>query len=123
MIKSKHPHLKREAHTIEAMIHIYCEKQHGCQGQLCSECSELLNYANDRLDHCPFQEEKSTCANCQVHCYKPEMRQRIREVMIFSGPRMITRHPYLAFMHLAVDGRRRAPTLKKGKEKKAGSSS
>ena len=37
--------------------------------------------ADARLDRCPFRDEKPTCSNCLVHCYKPDMRERIREVM------------------------------------------
>jgi len=37
------------------------------------------------------------------------MRARVRDVMRFAGPRMLTRHPYLALMHLWVDGRCPAP--------------
>jgi hypothetical protein len=112
-MKNTHPRMVREAKTIAAMIHIYCARQHGCTERLCPECSDLQEYAIARLDRCPFQEEKPTCAKCPVHCYKPEMRQRIREVMKFSGPRMLLRHPYLAFMHLVVDGRRKTPALNK----------
>ena len=45
---------------------------------------------------------------CPTHCYKPEMRERVRAVMRYSGPRMLREHPVLAIAHLA-DGRRRAP--------------
>jgi hypothetical protein len=38
-------------------------------------------------------------------CYTPDMRERIRAVMRFSGPRMLLHHPWLALMHL-VDGLR-----------------
>jgi hypothetical protein len=31
------------------------------------------------------------------------MREQVRRVMRFAGPRMLFRHPYLAFMHL-IDG-------------------
>ncbi len=44
-----------------------------------------------------------------MHCYRPEMRQRVRDVMIFAGPRMLLRHPVLALLHLVVDERRPAP--------------
>jgi hypothetical protein len=37
------------------------------------------------------------------------MRERVREVMIFAGPRMLLRHPVLALLHLVVDERRPAP--------------
>jgi hypothetical protein len=37
------------------------------------------------------------------------MRERVKEVMKYSGPRMTYRHPLLAFFHL-VDGRKKAPS-------------
>jgi hypothetical protein len=88
------------------MIELYCEGQHGTHRALCSECRELLDYANLRLDKCPFQDGKTTCANCAVHCYKPAMRERVRVVMRWAGPRMVWRHPVLALAHL-LDGRRK----------------
>ena len=102
--------LRRELRTIEAMIAIRCAALHGGRrSRLCAECAELDAYARLRLDRCPFGPEKPTCANCQVHCYRPEMRERVREVMRFAGPRMLARHPWLALMHLLVDERRPAP--------------
>lgn len=104
--------LRRELRTIEAMIAIFCAARHGGgRGRLCGDCAELDRYAEERLARCPFGAAKSTCANCRVHCYKPAMRERVREVMRFAGPRMLGRHPYLALMHLLVDERRAAPKL------------
>ena len=103
--------MAREAKTIRCMIEIYCRDQHGGKAELCAECAELRDYALARLDKCPFQELKSTCVNCAVHCYKPEMRQRVRDVMRYAGPRMVWRHPVLALTHLLVDNRRPAPAL------------
>ena len=105
-----HPRMKRERRTIEAMSEIYCHAQHGTRGaELCADCRELRDYAVQRLDRCPFQETKSTCANCAVHCYKPDMRERVRAMMRFAGPRMLLYHPILAIWHLWVDGHRKAP--------------
>jgi predicted amidophosphoribosyltransferase len=92
------------------MIHLYCRDRHGSQGELCAECEALLAYARARLDRCPFQENKVTCARCPVHCYRPEQRERIRAVMRYAGPRMLFRHPVLALLHL-VDGLRRPGAL------------
>lgn len=114
-MRNNHPRMQREWKTIQHMIHIYCRAQHPGHNGLCPECSMLREYVHARLDHCPFQEEKSTCAHCTVHCYKPDMRERIRTVMRFSGPRMLLHHPYLALMHLLVDDRRPAPVLEKRK--------
>ena len=105
---SVHPRMRRERRTIEAMIRLYCRDHHGGGRKLCLGCAELLDYAFRRLDRCPFQEGKTTCAKCPVHCYKPSMREKVREVMRYSGPRMLWHHPVLALFHL-LDGRRKEP--------------
>jgi hypothetical protein len=98
--------IEREKRTVSSMITLYCRGRHGSTGNLCPECAELQAYALQRLEKCPFAPEKPACANCTVHCYKPGMRERIREVMRYAGPRMLLRHPYLALMHL-LDSRKR----------------
>lgn len=90
---------EREKRVVELMITLYCRKNHGGK-ELCPECRELLSYAWSRSDHCPFMETKTFCSNCKVHCYKPAMREKIRKVMRFSGPRMIFYHPILAIRHV-----------------------
>ena len=100
--------LERERRTVEAMIGIYCRGNHGTRGGPCQACADLRDYAFDRLDRCRFGDSKPTCADCTSHCYGPEKRMRIREVMRYSGPRMLLRHPYLAIAHLR-DGRWRSP--------------
>ncbi len=93
--------LDRERKTIAAMIGIFCRDHHRAAGKsLCPECSNLLDYANERLDKCPFGENKGACSMCRVHCYKPDMRKHVTEVMRYSGPRMLRRHPLLAIDHL-----------------------
>ena len=84
------------------MITLYCWKNHQSrhEGELCSDCQELLDYAMARSEKCPFMENKTFCSNCRVHCYKPVMRERILTVMRFSGPRMLLYHPILAVWHL-----------------------
>jgi hypothetical protein len=103
-----HPRMARELKTIEAMIELYCHDQHGASGELCPDCRSLLDYARARLERCPFQEDKTTCVKCPVHCYKPAMREQVRLVMRYAGPRMLTRHPVLSIRHL-LDGRRDKP--------------
>ena len=66
---------------------------------LCDECRQLHEYAMARLDRCPFGAGKTTCARCTVHCYKPQMRERIGAAMRYAGPRMLLRHPILALLH------------------------
>ncbi len=103
MLFSNHHRLNRERRTIQVMIQIYCHGTHHSNGHLCPECQQLEVYAMQRLDKCPFQSDKPTCARCPIHCYKPAMRQQVRQVMRFSGPRMLLRHPLLAIMH-TLDG-------------------
>jgi hypothetical protein len=98
--------IAREKKTIRAMMKIYCHSLHKTKDNLCAECSALLDYANMRLERCPFVSHKPTCANCGIHCYKPAMRDKVKDVMRYAGPRMIHRHPLLAVLHFA-DGFRR----------------
>jgi hypothetical protein len=106
------PRLARELATIRAMVGIWCRDRHRTPGYgvLCAECRGLMEYATRRLDRCVFGDDKPTCANCKVHCYNAEMRERVRDVMRYAGPRMLLRHPVLALSHIA-DGRRAAPDL------------
>jgi len=82
------------------MVGIYCAAHHGSDGDsLCEECREFLHYAERRLRKCPYGDEKPTCANCPVHCYKPARKDQAREIMRYAGPRMLLRHPLLAIAH------------------------
>src|SRR4030042_6436192 len=107
---TEHPRITREKKTIDAMIHINCKNKHETKKELCPECAELFEYAKLRLDKWPFQEKKSTCGKCVVHCYKPDMKEKVKVVMRFSGPRMMLYHPSLAFHHV-WDARRKPPVL------------
>ena len=102
--------LAREERTIAEMIAMYCRDHHGDDmardaDGLCPDCAELMAYARVRLEKCRYGADKPTCAKCTTHCYKPALRERVREVMRYSGPRMLKRHPVLAVAHL-VDGRK-----------------
>lgn len=90
---------EREKQLVSQMIALYCRKHHGGR-KLCPDCAALDAYARQRSDQCPFMETKTFCSNCTVHCYKKEMREKIRKVMHFSGPRMIFSHPILAVRHV-----------------------
>ena len=103
---------EREKKIVSEMIALYCRKKHGTKNGLCSECAALNAYAKMRSDKCPFMETKTFCSNCKVHCYKPDMRQKIREVMRFSGPRMLTVHPVMAIRHV-IESKREKKRLEK----------
>ena len=94
--------MQREYKTLEAMIHLYCREGHQTiPPDLCFSCGELLAYAKSRLDKCPYSEDKPTCDDCPVHCYKPDRRKQIQQVMRYAGPRMLRSHPLLAVHHMA----------------------
>lgn len=92
---------EQEKRIVAQMIQLYCKKQHH-RSDLCRDCREVLSYAIDRSSHCPFMESKTFCSNCKVHCYRPEMRAKIRKIMRFSGPRMLLYHPVLAVSHMLL---------------------
>jgi hypothetical protein len=101
--------LKREQDTFRCMARIYCSHHHGLvDGGLCGECESLMQYAEKRLEKCPYGSDKPTCANCPIHCYKPAQRERARVIMSYAGPRMTWRHPLRALNHL-FDKLRKAP--------------
>ncbi|ARV74399.1 nitrous oxide-stimulated promoter family protein [Vibrio campbellii] len=97
--------LATELKTVKAMVEVYCKDHYGTRGELCSECRELLEYAEVRLDRCPYGEDKPTCNKCPIHCYKPEPKEQMRLVMRYSGPRMLLKHPILAIRHLVHEKR------------------
>ena len=106
---------EREKQIVSEMIRLYCRKRHGTRTGLCPECAELDAYARTRSDRCPFMETKTFCSNCKVHCYKPEMREKIREVMRFSGPRMLFHHPVPAIRHV-IEEKKEKRRLERGNE-------
>ena len=112
-----------EAEMVSQMIALWCRAHHDaaltsedavaddlantvCLGhrdiRLCSDCAELRDYAIARIKHCPHMDTKTFCSACPTHCYKPEMRERIREVMRWSGPRMLRYRPIPAIKHVIV---------------------
>lgn len=83
----------RELRTLRRFIEVYCRKHHVIDGHgLCEECRDLFQYAQQRLERCPY-DPKPKCKDCTTHCYRPHYRERIRAVMRSSG------------MHFAKRGR------------------
>jgi hypothetical protein len=77
--------LARELRVLNSFIGVYCCAQHGAQPSgLCPECAGLLDYAAGRLKRCPY-DPKPKCKRCPTHCYAPAQRERMRQVMRFSG--------------------------------------
>lgn len=57
---------------------------------LCAECRALLDYALEKRRKCPL-DPKPSCKKCRIHCYSSEYRAQVREIMAYSGGRMILR--------------------------------
>jgi len=90
---------ERESVIVQTMIRMYCLENHGSTGFLCKECESLSVYAEKRLLSCMYGEYKPVCKHCPVHCYSFAMREQMKQVMSWSGPRMIYRKPLFAVMH------------------------
>ena len=74
-----------ERAIISRFIEIYCQRQHGSKKRsLCISCQDLHDYALKRLEKCPY-DPKPKCKHCPTHCYRGDYRDKIREVMKFSG--------------------------------------
>lgn len=85
-MKNREKRIQTDAKILRQFIKIYCKKHHqgGGSGGTCEECRKLLEYALKRDQNCKL-DPKPKCKDCKIHCYKPEMRQKIKEIMKFSG--------------------------------------
>ncbi|MEB3024802.1 MULTISPECIES: nitrous oxide-stimulated promoter family protein [unclassified Parvimonas] len=99
MKKSVEKKRDREKKVITEMVKLYCRKNHK-KGELCDECREVLNYSLKRIDNCKYMETKTFCSNCKNSCYSPEMKEKVKKIMKFSGPRMLLHHPLLVISHM-----------------------
>ena len=98
----------KEKKLIPVMIAKHCRGRHKAERksqcvrrcEVCAECKELTEYALFRLDKCPFKVKKRFCSFCKIHCYRPDMREKIKAVMKYSGPRMFASHPIFAISHV-----------------------
>lgn len=91
--------IEEEKRVVAKMVEIYCRHKEGNK-KLCAECNALLEYACLRLSLCPHGNSKPTCRKCTIHCYSPEMREKMRQVMRYSGPRMLLYSPVEAIKHM-----------------------
>lgn len=99
--------LRRDLKTLAMFINLYCRCKHGERDRqevelkthnvreiagrpiiLCEECRKLLIHAYVKRTHCPMH-PKPQCKHCPSHCYHPVYREKIREVMRYSGKKML----------------------------------
>ena len=98
---SSHDHdLQQEHATVQIMVEKHCRAHHHPTHDLCPRCHSLLEYSHRRLRQCRYGNKKPFCSQCPTHCYRPDMRKRLRKAMRYSGPRMLFSHPKMAVRHL-----------------------
>ena len=91
--------IENEKAVVAKMIRLYYRRKLGLREPSTEEL-ELLSYAERRLTRCKFGEQKPACKRCPIHCYRSDMRAKIREVMRWAGPRIIIYDPVAAIKHL-----------------------
>ena len=96
---------EKDIQVLRQFIQIYCDTEHKTREKtqkndvnLCEECHETLEYATWRREVCPL-DPKPTCKNCKIHCYKPEQRAKIKEIMRRSGMTLIKRGRFDLIFH------------------------
>lgn len=99
-------HQKKDLKVLVDFVQVYCTASHEGQATfhvptelsgmfrkgvaLCPDCAALLDYSLLKRRNCPL-DPKPSCKHCHIHCYSKEYRARIREIMAFSGRKMIMR--------------------------------
>jgi hypothetical protein len=95
-----------EKRVVGNMIAIYCRAHHHTsRKELCAECARLCNYSMERLEHCLYGEKKPVCSACPIHCYREDKRLQIKDVMRFSGRKMMLKHPIDAIIYMVKNSR------------------
>ena len=90
--------------TMKKIIHMYCRKKHShCDGTLCDACSDVWQYAQQRINACPHMAHKTFCSACKTHCYETTYRERIREIMRYGGPRLLFDSPMMVLRHMFIE--------------------
>ncbi len=96
---------ERKHEIAEKMIITYCKGNHDGQAEtgLCAQCKDLCEYSKFRTSKCPHIEKTLFCVNCPTPCYKPDMKEAMRVMMKYSGPRFFLRHPIIVLDHVFYD--------------------
>ena len=110
-----------EAMVVTELIQLYCHDKHKGRSKnaknMCSECQALDTYAQSRIRQCPFMTSKTFCSNCKVHCYDPEEREAIRQVMRYAGPRLLLKRPILVIHHMWLEFLEKRALKKENRER------
>ncbi len=99
--------LQRDLRVLARFVAIYCDDLHrqqnrspahirghdvttllGHEIELCDDCLRLLTHSLVKRSLCPL-DPKPACKHCPSHCYHPDYRAQMRQVMRHSGKRLI----------------------------------
>ncbi|MGM0126412.1 hypothetical protein IGI37_003841 [Enterococcus sp. AZ194] len=92
--RNEGPIIREEMKLVSCMIELYYKHNKGDVPE-----NRMASYAEQRLLFCQFGEEKTTCQKCPVHCYQEVYRTQMKQIMRYSGPRMLLVHPILTLRH------------------------
>jgi hypothetical protein len=80
--REKHPENNRSTFTLpDSRLEVILGSK---DIRLCPDCRKLLSHGIAKLLQCTY-DPKPMCKKCPTRCYAPGYRERIREVMRFSG--------------------------------------
>ena len=95
---------KKDIRLIGTFVEVYCAGRHGMaprapfrlpegagERTLCPECALFMEYAIIKRMKCPLEVEKPSCKRCRIHCYDMVNRERVREIMAYSGRKLVMR--------------------------------
>lgn len=95
---------KKDIRLIGKFVEVYCSGKHGAverspftlpenlgERKICSKCAEFMEYAVTKRLKCPLEAEKPSCKHCRIHCYGVNQRKKVREIMGYSGRRLMMR--------------------------------
>ncbi len=116
--KNDDPKVIGDLKTLVKFIEVYCDGHHndddrkqielkthnlheltGRHPRLCADCQKLLTHALVKRTICPM-DPKPQCKHCPKHCYHPNYRQKIQEVMKYSGRKLVMRGRVDYLLHL-----------------------
>ena len=116
--KNDDPKVISDLKILAKFIQVYCEGNHAEKDRepadlkthdiheltgkdlcLCPDCQKLLAHALVKRTVCRM-DPKPQCKHCPNHCYHPTYRKQIREVMKYSGRKLVMRGRVDYLLHL-----------------------
>ena len=101
----------KDINILALFVYVFCKDHHSgitknyyksqyfkAERDYCPACTDFLEYAIGRRLCCPLP-SKSSCKKCHVHCYRPGHREKVKEIMRYSGRKLITRGRFDLLIH------------------------